>query len=58
MYHVLCGDWDAAIDAYTAAIERREPQAVMFASAGFLQPLRQHPRWPALAETMRLPAPR
>jgi len=58
MYHVLCGDWDAALDAYAAAIDRREPQAVMFASASFFQPLREHPRWPALAETMRLPAPR
>lgn len=55
MYHVLSGNCDAAIDAYAESVDRREPQAVIFASASFLKRLHEHPRWPALAKIMRLP---
>jgi eukaryotic-like serine/threonine-protein kinase len=56
MYHVACSDMDAAIDSYARNIERRSPRATYLASAGFLKPLRDHPRWPKLAKMMNLPA--
>jgi hypothetical protein len=55
MYHLVCSDMDAAIDSYERNIERRSPRATLLASAGFLKPLRAHPRWPTLAKMMNLP---
>jgi serine/threonine-protein kinase len=54
-YHLIRSEIDAAIDCYERAIERREPVAVMNASAGFLKPLRASPRWHKLAKMMNLP---
>jgi hypothetical protein len=55
MYHLVCSEMDAAIDWYERAIEQRQPTAAIFASAGFLKPLRASPRWPKLAEMMNMP---
>ena len=54
-YHLYLGHYDAAIDWYERAIEQRLPAATSLASARFLKPLRDHPRWPRLAQTMNLP---
>ena len=56
MYHVLCSQIDAAAVWYEKAIEIRTPWAALWASAGFLKPLRASPRWPKLARMMNLPA--
>ena len=55
-YHALSGDADAALTAYLAAAEHREPVAAELASAGFLRSLRSHPGWAAIARRMNLPA--
>jgi tetratricopeptide (TPR) repeat protein len=55
MYHLLGGNIDASIEAYSNAIEQRDPFAVLFASAVFLKPLHESPRWQALAHKMNLP---
>jgi serine/threonine-protein kinase len=55
MYHLVCSEMDAAIDWYERAIEQRQPTAAIFASAGFLKPLRASPRWAKLAEMMNMP---
>ncbi len=54
-YHLVCSEFDAAIDWYERAIEQRLPVAARVASAGFTRPLRAHPRWPKLAKMMNLP---
>jgi len=56
IYHLLCSEIDAAADWYEKAIESRAPWAALWASAGFLKPLRSSPRWPKLASMMNLPA--
>jgi tetratricopeptide (TPR) repeat protein len=55
IYHMLCAEIDAAAEWYQKAIELRAPWAALWASAGFLKPLRSSPRWPALARMMNLP---
>jgi len=55
MHHLVCGEIDAAIDCYERDIELRDLRAPMTAAAGFLKPLRAHPRWPKLAKMMNLP---
>jgi serine/threonine-protein kinase len=54
-YHAVRGDPASALECYAEAIEAREPFAVMFAAAAYLGPIRQHPRWPAVAQAMNLP---
>jgi serine/threonine-protein kinase len=54
MYHLVCGEIDAAIDWYQKDIEERRPNAPMVAYAAWLRPLRDHPRWPAVARMMNL----
>jgi hypothetical protein len=54
-YYLVCSDIDAAIDRYQRNIEQRDLRAPLVASAGFLKPLRAHPRWPKLAKMMNLP---
>ena len=54
IYHSLCGNIEAALDAYASAIEQRAPMTSFLAAADFLKPLRKNPRWPALARTMNL----
>jgi hypothetical protein len=53
-YHLLRSEIDAAADYYAKMIERREDPALL-APTPFLQPLRDSPRWPALARMMNLP---
>jgi TolB-like protein/tetratricopeptide (TPR) repeat protein len=55
MYHLVCGEIDAAIDWYERAIELRRPFAAQFAAVPFFKPLRASPRWPKLAKMMNLP---
>jgi eukaryotic-like serine/threonine-protein kinase len=55
IYHFLVGNIEAAMDAYSNAIEQRDLFAVLFASAAFLKPLRETPRWQSIARQMRLP---
>lgn len=54
-YHLVCSDFDAAIDWYERDIELRSLRSAVAASAGFFKPLRAHPRWPKLAKMMNLP---
>ena len=54
IYHLVCSEIDAAVDVYERAIEQRYAMAAMWASAGFLRPLRSSPRWPKLARMMNL----
>lgn len=58
MHHLVCGEFEAALDWYQKDIELRRPNAPMIASAGFLKPLRASPRWPKVASLMNLPAGR
>lgn len=55
IYNLVCLESDAAIDVYERAIEQRDTSAAIWASAGFLRPLRSNPRWPKLARMMNLP---
>jgi tetratricopeptide (TPR) repeat protein len=55
LYHLLCSDIDAAADWYERMIERRDPFAVVFASAPQVTALRASPHWPRLARMMNLP---
>ena len=55
LYHVLCGDIDAAADWYERAIEEREPFALVFAKGPLTKDFRQSRRWPQLARMMNLP---
>jgi len=54
MYHLVCGEFDAALDWYQKDIELHRPNAPMIAFAEFLSPLRASPRWPKLASMMNL----
>jgi serine/threonine-protein kinase len=55
LYHVLCGDQEAAADWYERAIEQRDPFALVFADGPLARDLRQTPRWARIAATMKLP---
>jgi hypothetical protein len=55
IYHLVCGEIDAAIDWYRKDIEQRRPNAPMIARAGFLKPLRANPSWTDVARMMNLP---
>jgi serine/threonine-protein kinase len=54
MYHLICGNVDAALDWYQKDLEQRRPNAPMMAHAGFLKPLRASPRWASVARMMNL----
>jgi tetratricopeptide (TPR) repeat protein len=56
LYHLLVSDIDAAADSFENSIDQREPFVVLYARAPVLRPLRESPRWPALAKLMNLPA--
>jgi Flp pilus assembly protein TadD len=55
VYHLLRSDFDAALEAYQAALALRDRNAVLFAAAHVSEPLRQSPRWPAIARKLNLP---
>jgi tetratricopeptide (TPR) repeat protein len=55
-YHLLCAEFGAALDSYEAALDLHDPNAPLFAASDWLRPLRETPRWPAIARKMNLPA--
>ena len=54
-YYLVRSEIEVAADYYAKMIERRDPEATHLAPTPFLQPLRESPRWPALAKMMNLP---
>jgi adenylate cyclase len=54
LYHLVCGEIDAAADWFERMLQHREPFAVVFARAPILKPLRESPRWRQLGEIMNL----
>jgi hypothetical protein len=56
VYHLICGDRDAAAAAYEESIADRDPFAVINAHRPIARPLRESPHWRKLADAMRLPA--
>ena len=55
IYHRYCSNIDAALDWYEKAIEIRHSGAASGARAAFFKPLRESPRWAAIAKKMNLP---
>jgi tetratricopeptide (TPR) repeat protein len=55
IYHLLCSETDAAADWYEKAIAQKDPVAAVWAASDLFKPLRESPRWPALAKLMNLP---
>ena len=53
-YYLQTGNIDAAADGFARMVEQRDPFAVIYAWARITKPLREHPRWPAIAAAMRL----
>ena len=54
LYHLVCGEIDAAADWFERMLEHREPFAVIHARAPIVKPLRDSPRWRKLSEIMNL----
>ena len=54
LYHLVCGEIDAAADWFETMIEHREPFAVVYARSPIVKPLRESPRWRKLGEIMNL----
>jgi TolB-like protein/Flp pilus assembly protein TadD/tRNA A-37 threonylcarbamoyl transferase component Bud32 len=55
LYHLLCSEIDSAADWYRKALEQHDSVAVLLNASGLMKPLRESPRWPALAKMMNLP---
>ena len=55
-HELMVGSLDTAADLFERMIEERDPFALVYAISEATQPLRQHPRWPAIAAAMKLPA--
>jgi len=57
MYHLICSEIDQAAEWYQRALEQHDPLAVMSLKllAQFMRPLRESPRWAALARRVHLP---
>jgi tetratricopeptide (TPR) repeat protein len=58
IFHVLCGDIDAATHWYERGIEERDPDIPYQLQGARTEMLRASPRWPRLAALMNLPAAR
>jgi eukaryotic-like serine/threonine-protein kinase len=56
-YHMICSEVDQAADWYRKALEQHNLMAVMTLSCSmeFTRPLRESPRWAALARMVHLP---
>jgi serine/threonine-protein kinase len=54
LYHLVCGEIDAAADWFERMLQHREPFAVVYARAPIVKPLRESPRWRQLGEIMNL----
>jgi len=55
LYHLICGEIDAAADWFEKAIEQRDPILVPWLRLPLAKPLRASPRWPKIAAMMNLP---
>ena len=54
LYHLVCGEINAAADWFERMIQHREPFAVVYARAPIVKPLRESSRWRTLGEMMNL----
>jgi hypothetical protein len=55
VYHLQVSELDAAADWYARMIDQRDPFALVYARGSATRALREHHRWPELAELMKLP---
>jgi tetratricopeptide (TPR) repeat protein len=55
-YHMCCSEFDAAADCTERGIAERHP-ALFFFLRAHARPLLESPRWPALAQQLKLPDP-
>jgi serine/threonine-protein kinase len=55
LYHLLCSESDAAADWLDKGIAQKDVLTSVWASPELFKPLRESPRWPALARKMNLP---
>ena len=55
IYHLLCSETEAAADWYEKAIAQKDPVAAVWAASELFKPLRESPRWPAIAKRLNLP---
>jgi len=53
-YHMLTGAIDAAAESFEAAVDQRDPNVTLHVASVLLEPLRESPRWPAIARKMNL----
>ena len=56
VYHILCGEIDAAADWTEKAIAERDPGMMFYLRFTLFRPLRASPRWPRIAGLLNLPA--
>jgi hypothetical protein len=49
-------EFEAALDSYEMALDQRDPNVLLIAASDLLKPMRENPRWPAIARKMNLPA--
>ena len=54
LYHLVCGDIDAAADWFERMLRHRDDFAVVYARSPIVRPLRESPRWRQLGEIMNL----
>ncbi len=55
LYHLICGEIDAAADWFEKVIEQRDPIVLSWLRLPLTKPLRESPRWPKIAAMMNLP---
>jgi TolB-like protein/Flp pilus assembly protein TadD len=55
VYHVLCGELDAAADWTEKAIAERDPGMMFYLRFTIFRPLRASPRWARIATMLNLP---
>ena len=55
LYHLICGEVDAAADWYEKAIEQRDPIVVRGFACRLPSRCGKSPRWPKIARMMNLP---
>ena len=56
VYHILCGEIDAAADWTEKAIAERDPGMMFYLRFTLFRPLRASRRWPRIAGLLNLPA--
>ena len=57
LYHLVCGDTEDAVRWLERAIEERDLMTIIQIRSPLAAQMRAHPRWPALAREINLPAP-